>query len=69
MLQRSFAQFQADADLVRLRARLDRLEERIAGAEQRATCELGDVVEYAAITAAERAATPARRWATWSPAR
>ena len=67
VLQRSFAQFQADADLVRLRARLDRLEERIAGAEQRATCELGDVVEYAAITAAERAATPARPGAVRRP--
>lgn len=58
VLQRSFAQFQADADLVRLRARLDRVEGVLAEAEERAVCELGDVGDYAALVLAERAVRP-----------
>ncbi|MCB1026664.1 MAG: DEAD/DEAH box helicase [Microthrixaceae bacterium] len=58
VLQRSFAQFQADADLVRLRARLDRLNDRIEEAERGAACDRGEVGEYATLLAAERAARP-----------
>ncbi|MEZ5381229.1 MAG: DEAD/DEAH box helicase [Microthrixaceae bacterium] len=58
VLQRSFAQFQADADLVRLRARLDRMETQLADAVPRTSCQLGDAAEYAALSAAEGLSAP-----------
>ena len=65
LLNLSFAQFRADQSVVRLETRLDRAEERLAGLEARARCELGDVATYvAALDQAEartRAARSARR--------
>ena len=56
LLNLSFAQFQADRDVVRLEARLDRQQERLERLRAEATCELGDVAEYRAMrTSAETA--------------
>lgn len=60
VLQRSFAQFQTDADLVRLRARLDRLSERIVATTEESTCDQGDVAEYASLLAALRSSRSAQ---------
>jgi ATP-dependent RNA helicase HelY len=46
LLNLSFAQYQADRDVVRLETAVDRLERRIARARQDATCELGDIDAY-----------------------
>ncbi|MCB9372660.1 MAG: DEAD/DEAH box helicase [Microthrixaceae bacterium] len=61
LLNRSFAQYRADRDVVRLEARLD--ARRAAWSEQRdaATCERGDVDEYRALLpdrASRRGAAP-----------
>ena len=56
LLNLSFAQFQADKAVVRFEARIERQEERLAGLEQDARCERGDVGEYRALVQAERAA-------------
>ena len=47
LLNLSFAQYQADRDVVRLEARLERQQERLAAAARpRPRCERGDVEEY-----------------------
>ena len=58
LLGLSFAQYQTDRDVVRLEQRLrTRREERDALTEA-ATCSLGDVVEYEALTSAARGSAP-----------
>ena len=67
LLNLSFAQYQADRDVVRLETTLDRLDRRIARATAEATCELGDVEELIDLRrrlADARRATPAGRRAT-----
>ena len=49
VLETSFAQFQADRDLVGLARQVQRNEEAIAGYEESMACHLGDFAEYAAI--------------------
>jgi ATP-dependent RNA helicase HelY len=46
LLNLSFAQYQADRDIVRLETRLDRTEERLGTARQQLTCDRGDAEEY-----------------------
>ena len=46
LLNLSFAQYRADADVVRLETQLERLRGQAAALRERATCELGDVEEY-----------------------
>lgn len=46
LLNLSFAQYRADADVVRLEAQLERNGHALAEARERATCHLGDVAEY-----------------------
>ena len=46
LLNLSFAQYRSDAVVVRLEADLERLRREARKARQRATCELGDVVEW-----------------------
>ena len=46
LLNLSFAQYRADADVVRLEAQLERTAHALGEARERATCELGDVEEY-----------------------
>lgn len=55
LLNRSFAQYQADAAVMRLDARRAELEERLATFEADARCERGDVEEYRALLAEEDA--------------
>ncbi|MCB0962026.1 MAG: hypothetical protein KDA98_01770 [Acidimicrobiales bacterium] len=62
LLGRSFAQYQADADVGRLVHRRASRAERLAAAEAEATCELGDVDEYRDARRTQRqAARDARR--------
>jgi ATP-dependent RNA helicase HelY len=66
LLNLSFAQFQADKAVVRAEARIERQEARLAGLEDEARCELGDVGEYVGLLRAEREAaapSPATRGA------
>jgi len=46
LLNLSFAQYQADRDIVRLETRLENADQRLAQARARVECELGDAVEY-----------------------
>jgi len=46
LLNLSFAQYRADADVVRLEAQLERARAALAEARERAACHLGDVDEY-----------------------
>jgi ATP-dependent RNA helicase HelY len=46
LLNLSFAQYQADRDIVKLETRLDRADERLAAAREQVACELGDAEEY-----------------------
>ena len=46
LLNLSFAQYRADADVVRLEAQLERNAGALADARSQATCHLGDVAEY-----------------------
>jgi ATP-dependent RNA helicase HelY len=46
LLNLSFAQYQADRDIVRIETRLERTDERIATAREQLRCEHGDVEEY-----------------------
>ncbi|MBW8826391.1 MAG: DEAD/DEAH box helicase [Acidobacteria bacterium] len=46
LLNLSFAQYQADRDIVRLESRLDRTLERIAAARSQLVCDRGDVATY-----------------------
>jgi len=49
LLDSSFAQFQADRDVVGLVRNVRRNEEALAGYARSATCHLGDLLEYAAL--------------------
>jgi len=64
LLNLSFAQFQADRAVVRVEARMERHEERIARLLAESRCELGDVQEYQSLRQAEgdarSAAAPSR---------
>ncbi|HEX5366032.1 MAG TPA: DEAD/DEAH box helicase, partial [Acidimicrobiales bacterium] len=53
LLNLSFAQFQADRAVVRLEARIERQEQRLADLEAEARCERGDVDEYRSLLRAE----------------
>ena len=62
MMGRSFAQYQRNADLAKLEARLVRIRRRISSEEARLHCDAGDVVEYARARAASgRAAKSVRK--------
>jgi ATP-dependent RNA helicase HelY len=60
LLNLSFAQYRADADVVRLEQQLERAREAEADWRARAACELGDVAEYRARTVSAREAGRAR---------
>jgi ATP-dependent RNA helicase HelY len=61
LLGRSFAQFQADRQLRRIRRRLDDRHEERAQRAAEATCELGDVAEYRdLLQSARRRRSPPR---------
>jgi ATP-dependent RNA helicase HelY len=64
LLNLSLAQYQADRQVVRLEAQLERLEREAAAAEAAARCERGDVAEYRrllrAAEARRRRAAPSR---------
>ena len=60
LLNLSFAQYQADADVVRLEAELERSNQNLRAAEAGATCELGDVGEYRALLRATTRTSPER---------
>jgi ATP-dependent RNA helicase HelY len=49
LLERSFAQFQADRSVVGLARRIDRNAEALAGYAEAMTCHLGDFAEYAQL--------------------
>jgi len=49
LLNLSFAQYQADRAVVRLEARIDRQQSRLARLRGEARCDLGDVEEYRAL--------------------
>ncbi|MEQ1786448.1 MAG: DEAD/DEAH box helicase [Acidimicrobiales bacterium] len=65
LLDLSFAQFQADKAVVRLEARIERQQARLARLEQEARCERGDVQELRRLRAEanERAGTGRRAYA------
>jgi len=46
LLNLSFAQYQADRDIVRIETRLERTDERIAAAHDQLRCERGDAEDY-----------------------
>jgi ATP-dependent RNA helicase HelY len=58
LLNLSFAQYRADADVVRLEADLERKKAVLARAVEESRCELGDVAEYMALVGQVRAAVP-----------
>lgn len=58
LLNLSFAQYRADADVVRLEADLERKTVQLARSVEESKCELGDVEEYRALLGQERAAQP-----------
>ena len=58
LLNLSFAQYRADADIVRLESQLDRARRELASATASARCELGDVFEYMKL--ADQPSPPAR---------
>jgi ATP-dependent RNA helicase HelY len=53
LLNMSFAQFQADASVVAIEARIEKRAAALADLEEEARCERGDVGAYAALVAAE----------------
>jgi ATP-dependent RNA helicase HelY len=63
LLERSFAQFQADRSVVGLARRIDRNAEGLAGYAEAMVCHLGDFAEYARLRRqiSERERTLARR--------
>ncbi|MGQ0716275.1 MAG: DEAD/DEAH box helicase [Pseudonocardiales bacterium] len=65
LLERSFAQFQADRSVVGLARRIDRNVEGLAGYTEAMTCHLGDFAEYARLRRqiSERERTLARHGA------
>lgn len=58
LLNLSFAQYKADADVVRLEAQLERTRRAAEEAAARATCERGDVGEYRRLLRARRPEAP-----------
>jgi len=56
LLNLSFAQYQADRAVVRLEARIERQQSRLARLREEAGCERGDVEEYRALRAAAQSA-------------
>ena len=46
LLNLSFAQYRADADVVRLEAQLERTTQLLAAARARVACDRGDIQEY-----------------------
>jgi ATP-dependent RNA helicase HelY len=60
LLNLSFAQYRADADVVRLETELERSAAMVADARAKAVCERGDIDEYRRLAAATRAAGRAR---------
>ncbi len=60
LLNLSFAQYQADADVVRLEAELERSNQNLRAAEAGAGCELGDVGEYRTLLRAKPRGSPER---------
>ena len=58
LLNLSFAQFQADRAVVRLEARIERQQQRLARLEEEATCHLGDAAEYRAPAGGRRGGAP-----------
>ncbi|MGK2948163.1 MAG: DEAD/DEAH box helicase [Acidimicrobiales bacterium] len=60
LLNLSFAQFQADRAVVRIEARIERQQARLARLDDEATCELGDVDEYRRLRSAAPSSRPPR---------
>ena len=63
LLNLSFAQYQADRDIVRIETRLDRTSERVAAANEQLKCDRGDAGEYLRLQrqlADVRASRPSR---------
>jgi ATP-dependent RNA helicase HelY len=60
LLNLSFGQFQADQAVVRLEARIERHQTRIARLESESRCERGDVVEYRTLVREARERQPGR---------
>ena len=60
LLNLSFAQYRADAEVVQLEAELERTTHAVAEAEQGARCELGDVGEYRRLVRASPRQSPER---------
>jgi ATP-dependent RNA helicase HelY len=60
LLNLSFAQYRADADVVRLEAQLEKLQGALAEARERARCDRGDIDEFRRITQEARDATRQR---------
>jgi ATP-dependent RNA helicase HelY len=65
LLERSFAQFQADRAVVGMARQLQKAHEALEGYEEAATCHVGDFMEYAAlrrrISETEKGASRERR--------
>ena len=61
LLNLSFAQYRADADVVRLETQLQRVRSQAEAQQARARCELGDVDEYRRLLAEEAAHRKLRR--------
>jgi ATP-dependent RNA helicase HelY len=64
LLNLSFAQFQADRAVVRVEARIERTQERLATLRDEARCERGDVAEYRQLAQAAREQQQAQAQAT-----
>jgi len=60
LLNLSFAQYRADADVVRLETQLERAQAMVAEARQRAACDLGDLEEYRRLSGLAREAARVR---------
>ena len=61
LLNLSFAQYRADADIVRLERYLERSRHELDNALEEAQCELGDVFEYRRLTAGAHHRPPPHR--------
>jgi ATP-dependent RNA helicase HelY len=61
LLNLSFAQYRADADIVRLEAQLERTKRELAAASEAARCERGDVAEYKKLLSVGPPAARTRR--------
>jgi len=60
LLNLSFAQYRADADVVRLETELEQTQARLAEARAKARCELGDIDEYRRLRESARGEGRAR---------